>query len=51
MEAYSFYDHHKMAGSFFYEFLHEVGQNNCTNTHCLRGDTHIAPLYCIRRLS
>ena len=37
--------------SFLYEFLHEVGWNNCVNTHCSHGDTYITPLYCIGRLS
>ena len=35
--------------SFLYEFLCEVGQNNCSNTLCLRGDAYIAPLSCIGR--
>ena len=32
------------AASFLYEFLREVGRNNCANTHCLHGDTYINPL-------
>ena len=51
IEAHYFYDHHKKAASFLYEFLHEVERNNCANTHCSHGDTYKTPLYCIRNMS
>jgi hypothetical protein len=39
------------AASFLYEFLWEVGPNNCANTNCSHGDTYVTPLYCIWCLS
>ena len=47
VEAHYFYYRHKKAASFLYEFLCEVGQNNCAYTHCSRGDTYITQLYIV----